>query len=67
MNDTDRIITDARKALAKRDRLAQQLREADTEIKDVIRRYSAEMKLWGFTPDMLRRAVEARTGKKIAA
>jgi hypothetical protein len=67
VTDADRIIADGRKALAKRDRLAQQLIEVDNEIKEVVKRYSLEMKLWGFTPSMLRHAVEARTGKKIAA
>ena len=67
MNDADRIIADGRKALAKRDRLAQQLRDADNDVKAAVKRYSIAMKVWGYTPDMLRRAVEARTGKKIAA
>jgi hypothetical protein len=67
MTETDNIINDARKALAKRDRIAQQLAEADNDIKALVKRYSVEMKLWGFTPAMLRHAVEARTGKKIAA
>ena len=67
MTDVDNIIADARKALAKRDRLAQQLVEADNDVKAIVKRYSIEMKVWGFTPSMLRHAVEARTGKKIAA
>ena len=67
MTETDHIIADARKALAKRDRIAQQLVEADNDVKAIVKRYSIEMKVWGFTPSMLRHAVEARTGKKIAA
>jgi hypothetical protein len=67
MTDVDNIIADARKALAKRDRIAQQLAEADSDVKAIVKRYSIEMKVWGFTPAMLRHAVEARTGKKIAA
>jgi hypothetical protein len=67
VTETDHIIADARKALAKRDRIAQQLVEADNDVKAIVKRYSIEMKVWGFTPSMLRHAVEARTGKKIAA
>ena len=67
MTDVDHIIADARKALAKRDRIAQQLRDADSDVKAVVKRYRVAMKVWGYTPDMLRHAVEARTGKKIAA
>jgi hypothetical protein len=67
VSEVNHIIADARKALAKRDRLAQQLRQADAEVNAVTKRYSVEMKLWGFTSSMLRHAVEARTGKKIAA
>jgi hypothetical protein len=63
----DNILTDARKALVKRDRLAEQLRQADLELSGLTQRYRVEAKVWITSPLMLRHAVEARIGKKIAA
>lgn len=68
MTDTvDNILTDARKALVKRDRLVEQLRQADLELSGLTQRYRVEAKVWITSPLMLRHAVEARIGKKIAA
>ena len=68
MIDTvDAILADARKALIKRDRLAAQLRQADQELSSLTQRYRTEAKIWITTPVMLRHAVEARIGKKLAA
>ena len=61
------ILADARKALVKRDRLAEQLRQADTELSQLTQRYRVEAKVWITSPLMLRHAVEARIGKKLAA
>lgn len=61
------ILTDARKALVKRDRLAEQLRQADLELSGLTQRYRVEAKVWITSPLMLRHAVEARIGKKLAA
>lgn len=63
----DTILTDARKAIIKRERLAAQLRQADLEINNLTQRYRAEAKVWITSPIMLRQAVEARIGKKLAA
>ena len=68
MPDTlDTILTDARKALVKRDRLAAQLRQADQELSSLTQRYRTEAKIWITSPLMLRHAVEQRIGKKLAA
>jgi hypothetical protein len=57
------VIKKAAVAFKKRDKLAAELRQADAEIAELVRAYSLAMKLWGFTPVMLRHAVEARLGK----
>ena len=68
MPDTlDTILSDARKALVKRDRLAAQLRQADAELSSLTQRYRVEAKVWITSPLMLRHAVEERIGKKLAA
>ena len=63
----DNILSDARKALVKRDRLAEQLRQVDQELSSLTQRYRVEAKIWITSPLMLRHAVEARIGKKLAA
>ena len=68
MSDTiDSVLSDARKALVKRDRLAEQLRQADMELSQLTQRYRTVSKIWITSPLMLRHAVEARIGKKLAA
>ena len=68
MTDTiDSVLADARKALVKRDRLAEQLRQADMELSQLTQRYRVVSKIWITSPLMLRHAVEARIGKKLAA
>lgn len=66
-NTVDDILSDARKALLKRDKLAAQLRQVDMELSGLTQRYRIEAKIWITSPLMLRHAVEARTGKKLAA
>ena len=63
----DTILSDARKALVKRDRLAAQLRQVDQELSGLTQRYRVEAKIWITSPLMLRHAVEQRIGKKLAA
>lgn len=57
------IIKRANAAFKKRDKAARELQQIDNEIKDLVKAYSISMKLWGFTPTMLRHAVDARLGK----
>jgi hypothetical protein len=66
-DNLDTILSDARKALVKRDRLAAQLRQVDQELSSLTQRYRIEAKVWITSPLMLRHAVEARIGKKLAA
>ena len=57
------VIQAAAAAFKRRDKLAAELKAADAEISELVRAYSLAMKLWGFTPTMLRHAVDARLGK----
>jgi len=63
----DTILSDARKAIVKRERLVAQLRQTDTELSRLTQQYRTEAKVWITSPVMLRHAVEARIGKKLAA
>lgn len=62
MTDVE-VIAKAADAFKRRDAALRELQEIDAEIKGLVRSYSIAMKLWGFTPVMLRHAVEARLGK----
>lgn len=53
------IIHRAAGAIHKVDRLRLELREAEAALKSVCREYSEEMRIWGYTPDMMRRVVES--------
>ena len=68
MTDTvDSILTEARRAIVKRERLAAKLKQADLELSTLTQRYRNEAKVWITSPVMLRHAVEQRIGKKLAA
>jgi len=56
------VILKARDAFNERDRVARQLQTIDGEIKGLVTEYSSIMKVWGFTPIMLKQAVRARLG-----
>jgi hypothetical protein len=60
------IIKKARKAFKRFDEIAAAKRKNDEEIRILCREYGELMKVWGWQPHMLRQAVEARIGKKIA-
>jgi len=60
------VIKAAAAAFKKRDRLAAEMDAIDAEIAGLVKHYSLAMRMWGFTPLMLRRAVEARMGRKVA-
>ena len=60
------VIKAAATAFKKRDRVAAELAAIDAEIAVLVRDYSVTMRKWGFTPLMLRRAVEARMGQRVA-
>jgi hypothetical protein len=56
------VILKARKTFEQRDKAAKKLQEIDSEIKVLVTEYSSAVKIWGFTPIMLRQAVRARLG-----
>ena len=60
---TDPATTAAKRAavlFAKRDKLASQLAILDSDIKRATQDYSQAMRVWGFTPMMLRQACRMR-------
>lgn len=60
---TDKAQEAAKRAatlFAKRDKLASQLAALDDEIKRTTQDYSIAMRVWGFTPLMLRQACKLR-------
>lgn len=59
----EEVIAKARETFERRDRAARQLHEIEAEIKVLVHEYSLAMRMWGFTPDMLRQAVRARMGE----
>jgi len=60
-------IAAAAVAFEKRDALKAEMDTIDAEIAELVKHYSTAMRMWGFTPLMLRRAVEARMGQKLAS
>jgi predicted nucleic acid-binding protein len=60
------VIAAAAVAFEKRDALKAEMNAIEAEIAELVKHYSEAMRMWGFTPVMLRRAVEARTGQKFA-
>lgn len=58
--DDDQIIERAAELFRQRDRLQAELDFLDRQIKGAIKDYSLAMKIWGFTPLMLRQACKAR-------
>ena len=61
------VIAAAAAAFDRRDALKAQMDAVDAEIAELVKHYSTAMRMWGFTPLMLRRAVEARMGQRLAA
>tara|TARA_R110000868_G_scaffold87712_2_gene245026 strand:- start:105 stop:302 length:198 start_codon:yes stop_codon:yes gene_type:complete len=59
-------IAAAAAAFDRRDALKAQMDAVDAEIVELVRQYGEVKRMWGFTPLMLRRAVEARTGQRAA-
>ena len=58
------VIAAAAVAFDRRDVLKAQMDAIDAEIAELVKHYSTAMRMWGFTPLMLRRAVEARMGRR---
>lgn len=51
------VIVAAAAAFKERDRIAGEMESADAQIMGLVKEYSLLMRMWGFTPMMLRRAV----------
>lgn len=60
------VIAAAAEAFDRRDVLKAQMDAIDEEITGLVRQYGEVKRMWGFTPLMLRRAIEARTGQRAA-
>lgn len=60
------IIERARLAFDEYDDLRERLMVAESRIKGLCREYGIAMRVWGWTPIMLRKAVEARLGRRCA-
>jgi hypothetical protein len=58
-------IAAAAAAFDRRDALKAQMDAVDAEIAELVKHYSQAMRMWGFTPLMLRRAVDVRLGRKV--
>jgi hypothetical protein len=58
------VIAAAAAEFDRRDALKAQMDVVDAEIAELVKHYSEAMRMWGFTPLMLRRAVEARLGRR---
>lgn len=58
------VIEAAEKVFERRDAAVLEMALVDAEITKLVRLYGEAMRMWGFTPTMLRRAVEARTGRR---
>ena len=65
--DTNEIIKEAARVLAKQDKLRKEQRALDTRVRDLCREFEIAERCWGLAPHMLRQEVETRTNKKIAA
>ena len=58
------ILEEASKAFERFDIAKRELQKMEAEIKSLCTRYSVAMKIWGYRPEMLRHAVEARMGRR---
>lgn len=68
MDDTQvlEIIKRSQRAFRRADKIAQEKRAIENEIRDLCREYAEACRVWNWQPHMLRQAVDARTGKKAA-
>lgn len=58
------ILERANDAFARHDKLKHEMRLLDNEIRSLCTEYSQAMRIWGYRPEMLRMAVEARLGRR---
>lgn len=58
------ILERAGDAFARLDKLKHEMRLVDAEVRSLCSEYSQVMRIWGYRPEMLRLAVEARLGRQ---
>lgn len=68
MNDAQllEIIKRSQKAFRRADKIAQEKRKIEEEIRGLCREYAEACRVWNWQPHMLRQAVDSRMGKKAA-
>ena len=66
MDEEFTILAEAADAFDRFDKIKREMQNAEAEIKSLCTRYSVAMKIWGYRPEMLRHAVEARMGRRKA-
>lgn len=68
MNDAQvlEIIKRSQKAFKRADKIAQEKREIENEIRSLCREYAEACRVWNWQPHMLRKEVDSRMGKKAA-
>lgn len=65
--DTNDIIREAARVLAKQEKLRKEQRVLDTRVRELCREFELAERCWAIAPHMLRQEVETRTKKRIAA
>jgi len=58
------ILERAASAFSRMDKIKQESRLVEAEIRSLCSEYSQTMRIWGYRPEMLRLAVEARLGRQ---
>lgn len=66
MDQEFEILKRAEFAFARLDEAKREMHKAEAEVKALCTEYSQAMRIWGYRPEMLRMAVEARLGRKRA-
>lgn len=65
--ETNEIIKEAARVLAKQEKLRKEQRAIETRVRELCREYELAERCWGVAPHHLRQAVESRAKKKLAA
>lgn len=58
------VLERAGEAFARQEKIKKEMQAIDGEIRKLCTEYSQHMRMWGYTPNMLRLAVEARLGRR---
>lgn len=60
----EEIVNRAAEVFARLDRIKEEQRILDAEMSALCRAYDTAMRVWGWQPHMMRRAIEARSQKR---